>query len=273
MSAAGTRHPRPERQSGGLLVRQTAALARRSLVDLRRQPQIVVSALVFPTFFIAINSLALGRSTELTGFPETSSYVAFLLPGTIVQAVLFGATSAGTDMAIDIEGGFFDRLLLSPARRVSIVLGRLAGAALLGAAIALVYMVGVRPFGAEVASGAAGVVALIAIGAMLGVAFGGLAVAIAVRTGSAEAVNAAFPVFFALMFMSSSFFPTNLMTGWFAVVAKVNPVTVVVDSSRRLVLEPADLAAILTALGTALVPAAVVIGLCVRALTHRVDTT
>ncbi len=108
-------------------VAQYAALSRRSSVE--HDPSADIDRPVAsrsPLLFLALNSSALGRSIELPGFPEVDSFLQFMIATTIIQGALFGSIAAGADMATDIEGGFFERLIASPVARTSILVGRLA---------------------------------------------------------------------------------------------------------------------------------------------------
>jgi ABC-2 type transport system permease protein len=227
---------------------QTLALSRRAVVGLLRQPQVVFPSLFFPLFFTALNSAAFERATNLPQFPAVDSFLDFLLPATILQGVIFGATSAGVEMATDVANGFFDRLLTSPVSRTSILVGRLAGAAVLGACQALLFVLVLLPFGASVRGGPAGLAVLVLVAMLLGIGIGGFGVAMGLRTGSAEAVQGSFPLLFVLMFTSSAFFPRELMTGWYHDVASINPVSWMVEGLRDLVIEPFAVAPALRAI-------------------------
>ena len=110
------------------ILAQTSAMSKRAILALARQPATVIPSLVFPLFFVALGTAAFGRAIELPNFPEVDSFLDFALAGAIVQGVLFGSITSATALAIDIETGFFDRLLASPTSRVSILVSRLAGA-------------------------------------------------------------------------------------------------------------------------------------------------
>jgi ABC-2 type transport system permease protein len=216
--------------------REVLALSRRTVVGVLRQPQMVIPSLFFPLLFAALNAAAFARSTRLPGFPKVDSFLDFAVATTIIQGVLFGATTGGSEMAVDIQDGFFDRLVASPVARSSILLGRLAGAAAVGAVQAVVYLSILTAFGASVKGGMAAVLVIILFAMTLAVGIGGFAVALALRTGSAEAVQAAFPVFFISLFLSSAFFPKELMTGWFRTVASLNPFSWMIEAVRALVI-------------------------------------
>jgi ABC-2 type transport system permease protein len=232
-------------------LRQYAALSRRSVVNIIRQPAAIVPAIVFPLIFLALTSAALDRSTQLPGFPRVDSFLQFAVATTIVQGSLFGAIAAGSDMATDIEGGFFERLVASPVARTSILVGRLAGAATLGFAQAWIYLGLTSVFGLEVEGGLAAMVMISVVSAVVGAGIGALSVAFGLRTGSTEAVQGAFPLLFVLLFFSSAFFPRTLMEGWFADVAGANPVSHLIEGLRTLVISGVDVGEFLTALAVA----------------------
>ncbi|MEN3273467.1 MAG: type transport system permease protein, partial [Actinomycetota bacterium] len=124
-------------------------------------------SLFFPLFFAALNTAALGKSTALPGFPAADSFLDFMLAATVVQGVLFGGIGAASEMAQDIENGFFERLVAAPTARVSILLGRLAGGAALGAAQSVVFLAIFVVFGAEVKAGIPGILVLVLTGTLL----------------------------------------------------------------------------------------------------------
>jgi ABC-2 type transport system permease protein len=210
------------------------ALAKRSVLGTLRQPQAVIPSMVFPLFFTALNTASFQKTTHLPGFPHVHSFLDFALAAAVVQGILFGGTMGGTDLAIDIQDGFFDRLVVSPIPRWTILVGRLAGAAALGALQALFYTFVLVLFGAHVQGGAASIVSIVVIGTLFALGIGGVGLAVALRTGSSESVQATFPVVFIVMFLSSAFFPRNLMSGWFKAVAGVNPLSWLVEAMRNL---------------------------------------
>jgi ABC-2 type transport system permease protein len=230
---------------------QARALARRSIVGTLRQPQVWMPGLLFPMFIAAVNTSTMGRSTGIPGFPQVDSLLDFLLPASITQSVLFGGLTAGSDTALDIQTGFFDRLLASPVSRTSILVGRLAGAAVTGAGQAVIFMVVYGLFGVRLAGGLAAGVLLIAYAMVLALVIGGFAAMLALRTGSAEAVQNVFPLTFIGLFISSAFFPTELMTGVYRSVATRNPVTWMVDGMRHQVVVGLDWSEAATSLGVA----------------------
>lgn len=248
---------------------QTLELARRSVVNERRQLLSVTPGLVFPLLLAAVYSQQFRRVLALPGFPEVDSFLDFVLPACVIQAVSFGATAAGSELALDIENGFLDRLLASPVARVPILLGRLGGSSVVAAIKTVIIIAVFLFFGAEVAGGPAAMLVIVGMSSLLVLAVGGIAQVMAIRTGSQEAVNACFPLIFVTIFMSSAFFPTNLMSGWFRVVAENNPLTWVIDPVRRLVIEGWATGDAVQALGLPAILAAATIGAALLSLRRR----
>ena len=210
------------------------ALARRSTMAIARQPALVGPSIVFPLFFAALSNSSFSRATALPGFPKVASFLQFGLAGTITQGVLFGSVTGAAALATDIQDGFFDRLLASPTSRTGILFGRLAGGALFGAVQAAVFVAVLWPFGAEVRAGLAGFAVLVLAGLLTAYAVGALMSSVALRTGSAEAVQGAFPLLFILLFLSSAFFPRETMSGVYRTIADWNPISHLVEGQRAL---------------------------------------
>ena len=230
---------------------QYVALGRRSILNTVRQPTAIVPSFLFPLIFLSISSAAFERSTALPGFPQVDSFLQFVIAATIVQSALFGSISAGAAMATDIEGGFFERLIASPVSRMSILIGRLAGSATIGFFQALLYFGLTILFGLTVEGGTLGILAIATVSGVISAGIGSIAVALAIKTGSAEAVQGSFPMLFAFLLLSSAFFPRTLMDGWFKTAATLNPLSHLIESLRSIVIEGFSISEYLTALGIA----------------------
>ncbi len=222
--------------SGGLRT-QVGQLAQRSVLRTLRQPAQIVPALVFPLFLLAVNSGGLQDATNLPGFP-TDSYLTFALAVPFIQGGLFSVMNAGTDLARDIETGFLNRLALTPLRGAALLSGLLAGAIVLGFVQALTYLSVGLIAGAELTTGFAGALVIVALSVSITVAFGSIGLFAALRTGSGEAVQSLFPVFFVFLFISAMALPLDLIqTNWFKAVASANPVTYLLEAFRSLLFE------------------------------------
>ena len=233
-----------------MLADQVYLLARRSVVRTMRQPANVIGPVIFPLFLLAVNSGGLRAETHLPGFPS-SSMVAFLLAVPFIQGALFATMNTGTDLARDIETGFLNRISLTPMRSVALLLGQLGGTVTLGLLQAAVYIVVGLAAGVRFASGPLGVLVLLVFYTLVVLAFGALGLFAAIRTGSGEAVQGLFPVFFVFLFISSMAIPRNLMSvSWFRDVATANPVSYLIEGVRSLVVTGWDAEAL--ALGFAI---------------------
>ncbi len=253
---------------------QALVLAQRSIRGTIRQPQVWLPGLLFPMFIAAVNTSTMGKAVEfLPGFAGVDSLLDFLLPASITQSVLFGGLTAGSDTATDIQTGFFDRLLASPVARTSILVGRLAGAAVTGAVQAVVFIVVYGLFGARVEGGVPGALALVVFAMVLALVIGGFAAMLALRTGSAEAVQNVFPLTFISLFISSAFFPTESMHGIYKSIATRNPITWMVDGMRHQVVAGFDLSEAVTSVAVAAALAVLAIFGAHQALRARLRAT
>ena len=215
---------------------QVYVLGRRSVLRTLRQPANVVSALVFPMFLLAVNSGGLRAETNLPGFP-TDSFVAFALAVPFIQGALFATMNAGTDLARDIQTGFLNRLSLTPMRGIAVLAGQLGGVVVLGLMQALVYLAVGLIIGVRLESGVLGVLVLFVFALFVTLAFGALGAFAALRTGSGEAVQSLFPVFFVFLFISSMNIPRNLIEQtWFRDLATANPVSYLLECVRSLII-------------------------------------
>jgi ABC-2 type transport system permease protein len=185
----------------------------------------------------------------------------FVITTSIIQGALFGSVAAGSAMATDIEGGFFDRLIAAPTARTSIIVGRVTAAATIGFFQAWLYFGITSLFGLQVAGGFGAMLMVAVTAALLSAGVGSISVAFALRTGSTEAVQGSFPMLFAGLFLSSAFFPRVLMDGWFKTVATINPLSHMIEGLRHQVIEGVSLpefgvslavAGIILVIGTAL---------------------
>ena len=215
---------------------QVGHLARRSVVRTLRQPANVVFPFVFPLALLAVNAGGLRPATRIPGFP-TDSFVAFALAVPFMQGALFATMNAGTDLARDIQTGFLNRLSLTPMRSGALLAGQLAGVVVMGFAQAVVYLAVGLAVGVDFRSGAAGALVLLGLAVLIALGFGALGAFLALRTGSGEAVQGFFPLFFVLLFLSSMNMPRNLIeVTWFRDVATANPVSYLIEGIRSLII-------------------------------------
>ncbi len=250
-------------------VRVIKALGLRSVRQTFRRPQLIAPIIVFPTLLLAIQTGGASAAVALPGFPPVESFLQFMLAGAMMQSLLLAGNSGGIALAVDIEMGFTDRLFSAPIPRFAIVLGRLAGTAALGLFGAIWFLAIGLIFGASIESGVAGVLLAIALATTAAIAVGGLGSAIALRTGSASVVQGLFPLVFVVLFLSSAFFPQELMIEPAKTIAQYNPLSFIVEGIREPIISGIDAGDTLAAV--AAIAGLVVLGLILsaRALRHR----
>jgi ABC-2 type transport system permease protein len=250
-----------------------AELARRSLVRTARQPAQVVPAIVFPLFLLAVNAGGLDAATRLPGFP-TDSYVTFALAIPFIQGGLFAVMNGGTDLARDIESGFFNRLALTPISGPVLVAGQLAGVLAVGALQSVIYVAVGLAAGAHFEAGVLGFFVLLALALSIAFAFGCIGMVAALRFGSGEAVQGLFPVLFVFLFLSSMALPRNLIQAdWFRTVATWNPVSYLIEGVRSLFIDGFNGEALALAFGITAVIAAIFLAASAAALRTRLVRT
>jgi ABC-2 type transport system permease protein len=250
-------------------LRVIGALGRRSIRQTFRRPQFLAPILIFPTLFLAVNTGGAGRATEIPGFPEVHGFLDFELAGAMVQAAMLAGVSGGIALALDIEMGFFDRLVASPIRRYAMVAGRLAATGLLGVMVALWFMAGGLIFGAHIAGGVPGALIIIVLTTLAALAFGSVGTAIALRAGQATTVQGIFPLVFVILFLSSAFFPRNLLVEPAATIADWNPMSLVVEGIRDPVISDVTLGELGKGLGGIAIFAAIGLSLSAAGLRYR----
>lgn len=245
------------------------ALGRRAVKQTLRRPQLMAPIIVFPSLLLAIQVGGAGRGVDLAGFPPVHGFLDFILAGAMIQSTLLAGNSGGIALAVDIEMGFTDRLLVAPISRYAIVLGRLAGTAALGALSAVWFIAVGLIFGARIEEGVLGVALMVLFVMLSAIAFGGLGAAVALRTGRASVVQGLFPLVFVILFLSSAFFPANLMLEPAGTVAEYNPLSFIVEGIRDPVISSLSFEAFAKAMGSIALIAAISICLSALALRRR----
>ena len=253
----------------GVNLRVVAALGRRSVRQTFRRPQLFAPILVFPTLLLAIQTGGAGGAIELEGFPQVNGFLDFMLAGAMVQACLLAGNSGGIALAVDLEMGFTDRLFAAPISRFAIVAGRLAGTAALGAVTAVWFIAIGLIFGATIEGGVAGAILVLALVALSAMAFGGIGAAVALYAGRASVVQGLFPLVFVILFLSDAFFPANLMLEPAGTIAEYNPLSLIVDGIRELVVGGLDAGAVAEALAAIALIGVLSIALSAVALRRR----
>jgi ABC-2 type transport system permease protein len=212
----------------------TLVLAKRSLLRIPRQPDLLLGFTIQPIMFVLLFVYVFGGAIETPGF----DYVDYLMPGIIVQSIAFGGFVTALGLAEDLKKGLIDRFRSLPMSRSAVLTGRILAdvatnlvqlAVLLGVGLAVGFT-----FFASVPSILAGFGLLL----LIGYAFSWVFAFIGLTASSPEAANAyGFTILFPITFISSAFVPPETMPSWLQPIAEHNPFTTMVDAIRALFLD------------------------------------
>jgi ABC transporter DrrB family efflux protein len=218
----------------GYAISDTLVLAKRSVLRIRRQPDLLVGFTVQPVMFVLLFAYVFGGAIETPGF----DYVDFLIPGIIVQSMVFGGFVTALGLSEDIKKGLIDRFRSLPMWGPAVLTGRiLADVGTNVMQLVVMFVVGIA-VGFWFATGVFEVIAGIALLLLIGYAFSWVFAFIGLVASSPEAANAyGFTILFPLTFVSSAFVPVESMPSWLEGVAEANPFTTMVDAARALFLD------------------------------------
>jgi ABC-2 type transport system permease protein/oleandomycin transport system permease protein len=211
----------------------TLVLARRSLLRIPRQPDLLVGFTVQPILFVLLFVYVFGGAIQTPGF----DYVDFLMPGIIVQSICFGGFVTALGLSDDLKKGLMDRFRSLPMTRSALLTGRTLGDVVTNT-FQLVVMFAVGLLVGFNFSGSVGeVIAGIVLVLLIGYAFSWVFAFIGLMASSPEAANAyGFTILFPLTFVSSAFVPVASMPSWLQPIAEHNPFTYMVNAARALFL-------------------------------------
>jgi ABC-2 type transport system permease protein len=202
-----------------------------------RNPFVLVVSLVQPVIFLVLFTQVFGGVVEgALGVPGLN-YETYLAPAIAIQVALAAAVTSGVGLVNDIENGMFEKVLVSPMNRAAVFLGKtLAELSRIAVQIAIVLALSVA-LGAEIATGIAGALGIVAVGVLFSLWFAAFSNALALLTRDQEStIIGANLLQFPLLFLSSAFIPLERLPGWIRAFATVNPVTYGVDAARAIIL-------------------------------------
>jgi ABC-2 type transport system permease protein len=240
-------------------------LGRRAVREVVRLPAATIPTLFIPLFFLVVNIGQISKTfPSSTPFLHGQGYVGFQLPVSLMFAVC--TATSGLALVTEIDLGYFDKLLVAPIRRASIIFGRLAADLVRGLAVATLVLLVALAFGMKMRSGVGGALVLVVLAALWGVAYAGIGMLIALRTRNVQATNASFLIFFPLLFLTPNFVPFDRLTPLMEALARANPVSYVIEGLRSLVLEGWVVHKLVICLGVIALTGLVLTWLSVRAI-------
>ncbi len=219
-------------------ISDTAVIAKRNLLRIPRQPDLLIAYTIQPVMFIVLFVYVFGGAIVTPGY----DYVDFLMPGIITQSIAFGGFVTAIGLNEDLHKGLIDRFRSLPMTRSAVLAGRtIADVVLNTFSLAVMLAVGFAVgfnFDSPVYEIVGGIVLLL----LFGYAFSWFFALMGMVASSPEsAQSVGFLVIFPLTFASSAFVPTDSMPGWLQTFADINPFTIVVNAVRALWLDaPAD---------------------------------
>ncbi|MBM0238553.1 ABC transporter permease [Micromonospora sp. ATA32] len=248
-------------------LRHTVTLAWRSLVQIKHNPMELLDLSIQPVMFVLLFTYVFGGA--ISGSP--GDYLKFALPGIIVQNAFFATMTTGFGLNNDLTKGVFDRLQALPIARWAPLAGRILADTVKQAwSVSLLVGVGMV-LGFRLGNGVLGLLGAFALLLAFSLAASWISVLVGVLVSEPDKVQIfGFMVIFPLTFTSNAFVPTETMPSWLQRWVEVNPVTILADALRGLlvggpVAGPAGKALIW---GAAI--AAIFAPLAVRALKRRV---
>jgi ABC-2 type transport system permease protein len=250
--------------------RVVGALGKRSVKQAFRRPQFLAPIIVFPSLFLAVNTGGAGRAVDLPQFPPVHGFLDFQLAGAMLQSTMLAGVSAAIALALDMEMGFIDRLVAAPISRWSFVLGRLSATGVLGLVSGAWFLSIGLIFGAHIAAGPGGAVVVLLLVGLNAMAFGTVGAAIALNSGSASVAQGIFPIVFVILFLSSAFFPENLLMEPAHTIAQWNPMSLIADGLRDPIISDLTFSETLKALGGIAIIAGIGTLLCAWGLKRRI---
>ena len=210
----------------------TKVLARRNLLRIPRQPDLLIAYTIQPIMFTLLFVYVFGGAIQTPGF----DYVDFLMPGIIVQSIAFGGFVTALGLSEDVKKGLIDRFRSLPMSRAAVLLGRTLSDVVLNC-VSLVVLFGVGFLAGFnfIDASPFDVVAGLVLVLLFGYAFSWIFALIGLYASSPETANAiGFTAIFPLTFASSIFVPVETMPDGLRQFAEVNPFTTVSDAVRSL---------------------------------------
>jgi len=206
-------------------------IARRNLIGIARTPQLLVFATIQPILFVLLFRYVFGGAIDVPG----ASYVDYLIPGIIVQTVVFGATSTAVGLSEDMSKGIIDRFRSLPMSRAAVLGGRTIADLVRNVFVVLLMIAVGTAVGFRFHNGFLPAVAAVFVALLLGYCLSWVFAFIGLTVADPESAQlAGFLPIFPLVFASSVFTSTESMPGWLQAFAKVQPITRAADTVRAL---------------------------------------
>ncbi len=246
-------------------VRDAVYLGAREIRTSLRTPAFLLPNLLMPVFFFFFMTGSLGGFAAQSGL---ANFSAFALPMSVLFAVTGG--SAGLNMVADIESGYFDKLLLTPANRFSILVGAMSADLCRIMTQGLVISLVAVATGTVFATGLVGLLAMLGIASLWGLGYSAIGFSLALKTGNPQVVASMWAFQVPFVFLTTAFAPKEALSGWLQTAATYNPMTYVLAGLRSLSLEGGSTFDIVRSLGVATLFCTITVSVALLAMRGRV---
>ena len=207
-------------------------LAYRQLTVLFKNPSLFLPPMLFPLMNFMSFAGGLSRLRHVPGFDFQSGYTAFTFVFVLLQSAAFGGVFAGFGIARDFEYGFARRLLVSAPQRSGLILGYALSALARWAMIAIVLTAVALIGGMHVGGNGIDLFGMYALAMIFNIVGLLWACGVAMRFRSIQAGPLMQTPVFLLLFLSPVYVPLSLLNGWIHGVARLNPITFLLEAGR-----------------------------------------
>ena len=213
----------------------TRAVSWRTIHNFTTNPAFLFPSIIFPLFFFTAFAGGLSSVGNVPGFDFPAGYTAFQFVFVLLQASAFGGVFTGFGIAADFERGFARRLLLGSPNRLGILAGYALAALMRAGIVAALLFVVALVTGMQVLGNGVDLFGLLVLAALVNLTATLFASGVAFRTRTIQAGPAMQMPVFIVLFLAPVFVPLKLVKGWVHGVAKVNPVTALLEGGRHLI--------------------------------------
>ncbi|MFI1779967.1 ABC transporter permease [Streptomyces rubiginosohelvolus] len=216
-------------------LRHIGALARRNLLQIKKDPESMFDVLLMPIIFILLFVYVFGGSVGASLGGNRQEYVNYLVPGLMAMMGLNIAMAVGTGVNDDFRKGVMDRFRTMPIARSSVLIAKIVVE--LGRLMVAMFILLAMGFvvGMELHGSVFGLLAAVALSAVFGAAIMWIFILLGLSMKTAQAVQGtAMLVLMPLQFGSSIFVPTQTMPGWLQAFTDYNPLSNLADAARAL---------------------------------------
>lgn len=216
-----------------------AVITKRNVLRVLRSPELLLFSTVQPVMFLLLFNYVFGGAIDLGGGPVSGSgeYINWLIPGILVQSAVFGATATALGLTEDLAAGVIDRFRSLPMARSAVLAGRTIADLVRNTFVNSLMLVVGFLMGWRFEQGAMKMMLGVFIALLFGYAFSWVMASIGLLAKTPEAAQSAgFLPIFPLVFASSVFVPTASMPSWLQAFADNQPITVVANTVRSLMI-------------------------------------